>query len=257
MHEPTPPTEELPEADDLVAEQIAYYRARAPEYDDWWLRTGRYEPDDEFGRRWEAGKEELADALRAFAPAGDVLELAAGTGNLTQDLAARPAVTSVTALDASEEALAVARTKLDDPRVTFEVADLFAWSPPEPGRYDVVAFGFWLSHVPPARFDDFWRLVDTALRPDGRVFFIDNAVPVEQAASAEGRTADTPWSRTWLDRGVAVRTLADGRAFHIVKRTWTPSALEAELAERGWEAEVIEHQRLFVSGQARRRTTRR
>ena len=39
---------EVPDPDSLVQEQIAYYRARAPEYDDWWLRTGRYDSGDEF-----------------------------------------------------------------------------------------------------------------------------------------------------------------------------------------------------------------
>ncbi len=34
---PTPPD------DELLGEQAAYYRARAPEYDDWWQRTGRYD----------------------------------------------------------------------------------------------------------------------------------------------------------------------------------------------------------------------
>jgi hypothetical protein len=62
--------------------------------------TGRYAPDDEVGRRWEAAKAELDEALAAFAPTGDVLELAAGTGNLTRLLGAQPGVTSVTAVDA-------------------------------------------------------------------------------------------------------------------------------------------------------------
>jgi demethylmenaquinone methyltransferase/2-methoxy-6-polyprenyl-1,4-benzoquinol methylase len=238
-----------PEPDDLVEEQIAYYRARAPEYDDWWLRTGRFAPDDDFGRRWEAGKRDLEDALRAFAPGGEVLELAAGTGNLTARLAAQPEIEHITAVDSSEEALAIARTKVPDgARVTFVTADLFSWQPAR--RYDVVAFGFWLSHVPPPRFEGFWDLVRSALRPGGRVFFVDNAVPVEQAAAAGGRQVETPWSRTWLDQGVSLRTLADGREFRIIKRAWTPAELEAELAALGWSARVEEHQRLFISGEA-------
>jgi 2-polyprenyl-3-methyl-5-hydroxy-6-metoxy-1,4-benzoquinol methylase len=244
---------EVPDPDALVEEQIDYYRARAPEYDDWWLRTGRFRSDDEFGRRWEAGKRELEDALRACAPAGEVVELAAGTGNLTRQLARIPDVAHVTAVDASGEALAIARTKVDEPsRVTFLRADVFAWRPRR--RFDVLAFGFWLSHVPPGRFAAFWRLVDEALRPQGKVFFVDNAVPVEQAASAAGRLAATPWSRTWLDRGVSVRTLADGRRFHIVKRAWTPEELEGELAAVGWSATVRQHQGLFIHGVATRPT---
>ena len=239
----------LPEPDDLVEEQIDYYRARAPEYDDWWLRVGRYEPTDEFGQRWEAGKRDLTDALRAFAPAGDVLELAAGTGNLTVELTAIAAVEHLTAVDSSDEALAIARTKVPDAdRVSFVPADLFTWVPER--QYDVVAFGFWLSHVPPQRFEAFWDLVGEALRPGGRAFFVDNAVPVEQAASAGDLRPRTPWSQTWLDRGVSVRTLSDGREFRIVKRVWEPADLERELSAVGWSATVHEHQQLFIHGEA-------
>ena len=240
---------QLPEPDDLIEEQIDYYRARAPEYDSWWLRTGRYTPEDDFGRRWEAGKQDLDDALRAFAPTGDVLELAAGTGNLTVTLAAIEGVEQITAVDSSEEALAIARTKVpDDARVSFVHADVFTWRPSH--QFDVVAFGFWLSHVPPQRFQDFWTLVRGALRPGGRVFFVDNAVPVEQAASANGRQTSTPWSQTWLDQGVSVRTLADGREFRIVKRAWEPADLERELDGLGWSAVVRAHQQLFIHGEA-------
>jgi ubiquinone/menaquinone biosynthesis C-methylase UbiE len=240
---------QLPEPDDLVDEQIDYYRARAPEYDDWWLRVGRYEPTDEFGQRWDAGKRDLEDALRAFAPSGQVLELAAGTGNLTVALAGIETVDQITAVDASEEALAIARTKVrDDGRVGFVAADVFSWRPPR--QFDVVAFGFWLSHVPPQRFEAFWELVRSALRPGGRVFFVDNAVPLEQAAAEAGRRTETPWSQTWLDRGVSVRTLADGREFRIVKRSWPAPELERELAALGWSARVEEHQQLFIHGEA-------
>lgn len=223
----------VPDPEMLLQEQIDYYRARAPEYDDWWLRTGRFEPDDDFGRRWEAGKAELDAALRAFRPSGNVLEIAAGTGNLTVEILASDRVDRLTALDTAAEALAIASAKVaGDPRVSFVQADIFEWRPSQ--QYDNVIFGFWLSHVPPSRFERFWQLVGDALRPGGRVFFTDNAVPVEQAATASGRETVTPWSHTWLDRGVSVRTLTDGRTFHIVKRAWRTDELEAELAQIGW-----------------------
>jgi SAM-dependent methyltransferase len=66
----------------LVAEQIAYYRAHAPDYD-----VGYLGNDD-----WDRCIEELPIA-------GDVLELACGTGHWTPLLAAR--ARSVTALDAA------------------------------------------------------------------------------------------------------------------------------------------------------------
>ena len=245
--------DDLPDPDQLLDEQVEYYRARAPEYDQWWLRTGRYDIDDEFGRRWEGEKAVLARAVADFDASGDVLELAAGTGNLTVRIASTAA--SVTAVDASGEALAIAAEKLEGAglaeKVTFVDADLFSWRPPR--RFDAVAFGFWLSHVPVGHAARFWDLVDAALVPGGRVLFIDNAVPVEQAAASGGRRAVTPWSRTWVDRGVSVRELADGRRFSIVKRAWTPAELEAELARHGWDATVATTGSFFIHGTAVRR----
>lgn len=61
--------------------------------------------------------------------------------------------------------------RIRDPRVTRQIVDLFTWEPP--GRYDLVTFAFWLSHVPPARFGDFWSIVRRAVEPGGVVFFVD------------------------------------------------------------------------------------
>ena len=69
--------------------------------------------------------------------------------------------------------LAIAAARVRDDRVRFVQADLFTWVPDR--RYDVVFFGFWLSHVPPGRFESFWTLVAGCLKEDGRVFFADDA----------------------------------------------------------------------------------
>ena len=121
----------------LVAEQVAYYRAHAPDYDVAYL-----------GRDWDRCIEELPIA-------GDVLELACGTGHGTPLLAAR--ARSVTALDAAPEALALARRRVQGPPVEFIEADVFAWEPSR--RFDTVFFAFWLTHVPPTRFAAFWSMV--------------------------------------------------------------------------------------------------
>ena len=39
---------------DILGDQIAYYRARAGEYDEWWFRTGRYDRGPEFNAHWHA-----------------------------------------------------------------------------------------------------------------------------------------------------------------------------------------------------------
>jgi SAM-dependent methyltransferase len=207
--------------EELLEEQIAYYRARAPEYDDWWFKRGRFQRPPEVRRRWAIEVAALEASVDAFDPRGAVLELAAGTGLWTERLVRT--ATSVTAVDASPEVLALNRERVTGVEAPVEhvVADLFAWEPPR--RYDVVFFSFWISHVPPGRVDAFWALVDRALLPDGRAYLIDNAPPTD-----------------WYDgaAGVTRRELVDGRTYDIVKRYWSPDELRDELALLGWRAEL-------------------
>jgi trans-aconitate methyltransferase len=83
-------------------------------------------------------------SARAFLPTGDVLELACGPGAWTEKLLRH--ASGLTAVDGASEMLARARARVGDARVRFVQADLFTWTPDR--RYDVVFFGFWLSHVP-------------------------------------------------------------------------------------------------------------
>ena len=214
----------------LLEEQQAYYRARAPEYDDWWFKRGRHERPPEVRRAWAAEVAALDAALDAFDPRGAVLELAAGTGLWTSRLVR--SATSVTAVDASPEVLELNRDGIGGGApVEYVVADLFDWEPPR--RYDVVFFSFWISHVPPGRFEDFWALVDRALAPGGRVHLIDNAPP-RDGNDAEG--------------GVSRRELADGRTWDIVKRYWAPDELRDRLAPLGWVADLCSTGRFFLHG---------
>ena len=62
--------------DDLLAEQRSYYRARAPEYDEWWQRRGRFERGEEQLLEWQRQVAVVDDALTSFGAKGSVLELA-------------------------------------------------------------------------------------------------------------------------------------------------------------------------------------
>src|ERR671935_3280186 len=115
------------ESDALLAEQIAYYRAIAPEYEDHAIPG--------------AGEDELIAAIDAFQPTGDVLELACGPGVWTERLLHH--ATSVTAIDAAPEMLARARARVGEGRVRFIQADLFAGGPDH--RNDVAFFSSWIS----------------------------------------------------------------------------------------------------------------
>ena len=208
---------------DVLAEQMRYYAERAPEYDDWWYRRSRYTRDAEHERRWLLDVAELEERLRSFAPRGDVLELAAGTGIWTRRLV--PTANRMVAVDANAETLA-----LNTSAAELVVADIFSWRPPQ--QFDVVFFSFWLSHVPEDRFAEFWALVRSALRPDGRVFLIDSGPP-EAAGDGE----------------LQVRQLADGREFTIVKRFWQPNELAERVAELGFELDLrLTGNGLFLHG---------
>lgn len=241
--------------EDLVGEQVDYYRARAPEYDQWWLREGTYDLGPEFNGRWAVEVAEVERLVDDFAPRGDVLELAAGTGLWTRRLVRH--ADRVTCVDASPETLAInrSRTAGSDVPVTYIEADLFTWSPRR--RYDIVFFSFWLSHVPPERFEGFWSLVESALVNGGRVLFLDNAAPFERLipefpALAEEGHMRTPWVSKDTDNGVSERRLSDGRTFHIVKVWYDPAELQARLEGLGWSASVATTETFFIHGQCER-----
>jgi SAM-dependent methyltransferase len=210
--------------DTLLAEQVAYYRARAPEY--------------EAGALDLPGGQELEAALDRFRPAGEVLELAPGPGTWTEQLLRH--ADTITAVDSSPEMLALAARRVrDDPRARFVNADLFEWRPDR--EYDVVFFGFWLSHVPLERFDSFWETVGRCLRDDGRVFFVDDAyrTPDELIEGEESATIR--------------RRLEDGTTFRAVKVPHTARELESRLVGLGWNVQVHESSGPFYWGAGERR----
>ena len=216
--------------DGLLEGQLAYYRARAGEYDEWFLRRGRYDRGPEWNRSWFLELERVRQELDRFGPTGKVLELACGTGLWTVELARHAA--SITAVDASPEVLDINRARLQEARsevpVRYVRADLFDWRPDE--AYDGVFFGFWLSHVPPGRFAAFWDLVRSALRPGGRAFFVDSLGP--EAPAEKRRLGWAPEDHTML------RRLNDGQEFRIVKIFYDPVELEARLVGMGWRFSV-------------------
>ena len=228
----------------VLAEQVAYYRKRAGEYDEWWFRTGRYDHGEELNAAWHADAREVESALTSFLDARKprrALELACGTGLFTRHLA--PRVGHLTAVDASPEVIALNRARMaGGPPVEYVEADLFAWRPA--ARYDLVFMSFWLSHVPDARFAAFWSTVEAAVAPGGVAYVIDSA----HEPTSTARDHPVPSA----DAGVVLRKLGDGRTFNIVKVFREPDALAARLAPLGWHGDFTRTPRYFVHGVARR-----
>lgn len=195
--------------DRLIADQIDYYRARADEFED-----GHHGPIPA-----------LAGPLHAFKPHGRVVEIACGTGIWTAEILRHP-IESLLCIDAAPEMLAIHESQIDDVRVRRERHDLFEWEPDE--VYDAAMFAFWLSHVPPSRFADFWARIRRAVGPEGRVFFIDDD---DRASETEDliEGARVPTVR---------RTLNDGTVHSTIKSFHEPADLAARLDDLGWTAEV-------------------
>ena len=233
----------MPDQDiDIIQQQIAYYRERAGEYDEWFLRQGRYDHGEALNRAWFQEVAQVERALERFAPAGEVLELACGTGLWTQRLLRY--TDRITAVDASAEVIELSQRRLriaNDgslARVRYLQANLFDWQPV--AAYDVVFFSFWLSHVPSSRFEPFWELVKKSLKPGGRVFFIDSKY--EPTSTARDHHLPDRQEETSL------RRLNDGREYRIVKHFYEPDQLENRLSQVGWRVRVEETPAYFIYG---------
>ena len=147
----------------------------------------------------------------------------------------------LTVLDSSPESLQINSRPVGDARVQYIEADLFAWQPHQ--TYDAVVFTFWLSHVPPDRFDRFWDLVARCLAPGGRVLFVDNLNP---SSTAHDHRRLEPGETT------VSRALNDGREFRIYKIFYQPEELSRLLEVRGWRTDVHATATYFLCGQATR-----
>ncbi|MFQ5967859.1 MAG: class I SAM-dependent methyltransferase [Acidimicrobiia bacterium] len=201
----------------LLQEQIAYFEARAPEYD-----AGMV-PDlsDPDAAEWQ----QLRAKVGGKTLTGDVVDLAAGTGLWTELL--RDTANSVTLVDASGEALELARQRLGGENVSYVVADLFEWKSDR--RHDVVFSSFWLSHVPPDLIPGFVDQVDSLCRPGGSVVLVDEH-QFDDPGLSVGADDEDPW--------VSHRTVSDGRRYRLVKVSHDPASVAAIFQDRGWRTSM-------------------
>jgi demethylmenaquinone methyltransferase/2-methoxy-6-polyprenyl-1,4-benzoquinol methylase len=211
--------------DEVLADQVAYYRRRAGEYD-----------VTAYGDDIAAARALIARLVAEMRPIGSVLEIACGTGLWTEALAGW--ADTVTVVDAAPEMVAIARDRVPSANVSFEVADVFFWDPGT--RFDVIFFSAWLSHVPANRFGQFWQLLRGLLAGGGRVLLIDEHV-------------DERAKETYVagQEEIVERRLADGRTFRVVKNFVEPAELELRLRRLGWDCVMRRVSSRWVYGEAR------
>lgn len=223
-----------------LQEQIEYYRARAPEYDDWFYRHDRYDQGEAHTRQWRREIQQVRDQLYRITDMGHILELAPGTGIWTAELI--QIGKRVSALDASPEMIEINRAKLGSERVDYQLVDLFRYQPAR--QYDMVFFGFWLSHVPADKLSRFLKVVHAALKPGGRLFLVDS------------RALDLSKNHTGaanLSADLQRRALKDGREFDIVKIYYDPADLTEILRAHGFDIDVEATENFFIYADGRKR----
>lgn len=175
-----------------------YYERRAPEYDDWWLGTGRF--TDRARPGWQEEVADLVAALRALAPAR-TLDVACGTGFLTRHLPG-----AVTGLDQSASMLAIARERI--PAAAVVRGDGLAL-PFAGATFERVSAGHFYGHLDA---DDRVRFLAEARRVAPELLVVDSA-----------RRDDVPAER------MDPRVLEDGSRHVVLKRWFEPQQLVDEL----------------------------
>jgi demethylmenaquinone methyltransferase/2-methoxy-6-polyprenyl-1,4-benzoquinol methylase len=219
-------------------QMVEYYEARAPEYDDWYLRRGRYTHGPIHDAAWAAELDAAGTWLDGLPIAGRIVELAAGTGWWSTLVASKG---ELWMYDAAEAPLERARERLlaHGLRAHLHVRD--AWAEPDGEPADVLFAGFWLSHVARERTAAFLELARRWLRPGGRLALIDSLPDAQSGA------IDNP--RPTGDR--AIRRLADGRVFSIVKVHLTADEIRQALRAARFDGIVVGTTgRLFIHATA-------
>ena len=225
--------------DPLHSEMIRYYAARAAEYDDWYLRLGRYSHGPVSDAAWRADLESAATWLDGLPLSGDIVELAAGTGWWSPFLARKG---RLWIYDSSPEPLEQARARLAKLGLSAELAVRDAWSEPD-RKVSCVFAGFWMSHVSRDRLPEFLALVHRWLDPGGTFAFIDSRPDTQSGAADHEPPLDD----------VQVRRLEDGSSFRVRKIHYSPQEMAASLSNAGFRDMCVgATERFFLLGSARR-----
>jgi ubiquinone/menaquinone biosynthesis C-methylase UbiE len=192
-----------------------YYDTRAPEYDDWYRGTGLF--TDRARPGWDAELATLTAVIERL-PAGRTLDVACGTGFLTQHLRG-----TVVGLDQSPRMLDEATRQTAN--ATFVQGDALAL-PFSDESFSRIFTGHFYGH----------------LREPERVVFLGEAKRV----GTELVVVDSSRAHSELDEDIQERVLNDGTRWEVYKRWFTGAGLAAELGG----GEVLHDGRWFVAVRA-------
>lgn len=230
-----------PSDDELVRGMLEYYDLRADEYDQWYLRQGRYDTP-ELNDAWRSDVrwlDALVDAFTARHAGRRVLELACGTGLWTERVAGG---CGLVATDTSPQMLGHARRRLERAGVAARWVRADAYRLPfERASFDAAYAGFFISHVPSSYMPTFFDQVSRVVRPGGELLLFDG-----RRASCAAGSAPTAG-----DSLVQQRPLNDGRVFGVLKIYYDCERLARLLSRYGTSMCVHESRAFFVAGSCR------
>ena len=221
-----------------------YYEQRAEEYDDWYNRVGRYN-DPRTNAAWHAQVAELGREAARFGgmlnryPGMRALDLCCGTGKWTPFFARSLTETGrVVACDYSPAMLGQTQARLleEDPalleKTLFVRGDAYLL-PFANQTFDLVFFGFWLSHVPHERVMPFFQEIKRVLKPGGNVLVFDSAL-------RPGVTREE----------ISRRPLNNGTVHDVLKINYTPQELQKLLGQTFAASDARQTHDFFLIGQA-------
>ena len=185
-----------------------YYQRRAREHDEVYIKPER---QDDLGV--------LRRAVARLLVGKRVLEVAAGTGWWTEVLADTAA--GVVATDVNSSTLQVAIERRSWPATTrFVAADAFNLDTVG-GHFDAAFVGFFWSHVPLVRLDQFLDCLTCRLEPGALVVVADNRFVAGSNHPISRRDED--------GNSYQQRRLSDGSTWEVLKNFPTPEAVEHRL----------------------------
>ena len=196
---------------------IAYYKDRAKEYENIYLKPER---QDEIKTSTTLLQNLFADK--------SVFEIACGTGFWTQKIA--ETATSVFATDINKSVIEVAEQKsYSKKNVTFDLADIFELSIKT--RHESLFGGFIWSHIKLQDLDKFLEAINNSVLPGSTVVFMDNNF-------VEG--SNHPITNTDPDGNTfQTRKLADGTTHLVLKNFPSEDFLQNKLADIATDLKFI------------------
>ncbi|KAM9965864.1 hypothetical protein ACTFIR_006043 [Dictyostelium discoideum] len=228
-----------------LEEQQQYYNERATQYDDWWHFSGSFDQGEQVKAEALKNREGFYNFFSKITEnAGteklNVLECASGTGNFTKLFLNEKY--KLHCEEGSLQMIDVLKSKFEKEikemgdNFSINQTDLFSEKfNPTPNTYDIVFMGFLISHIPPSLFNEFFSKCTTALKPNGRLVFIDSYYH----KSYKLKVHESGKNNIKLDENlkdddyIIKRKLLDGKEYSIYKICFTAESIMNTLTDVG------------------------